>query len=161
MKELNRREFVAAAACAACLLGMGGLGGDFSHALADEPSTQPGSTLDVGAKSDYAKDGITTTWIGQPNRVIVIRHEGKIYASTSICPHRQVTIVEGADHNSFECPRHHSKFDIDGNVTQGPAKKALVRYAISVDANGHLIVDKSKKFTDTQWDDPASFVAVS
>jgi nitrite reductase/ring-hydroxylating ferredoxin subunit len=157
MKELNRREFVAAAACTACLLGLG----DFSHVLADEPSTQPGGGLDVGAKSDYSKDGITTTWIGQPNRVIVIRHDGKIYASTSICPHRQVTINEAADHNSFECPRHHSEFDIEGKVTKGPAKKSLVRYGISVDANGHLIVDKSKKFSDDQWDDPASFVAVS
>ena len=153
MSEMNRREFVAAVACAACLCGMGGM----ENLLADD-TTQPSTTLDAGAKSDYAKDGITTTWIGQPNRVIIIRHGGKIYASTSVCPHRQVTINEGADNNSFECPRHHSKFDIDGNVTQGPAKKALVRYAISVDANGHLIVDKSQKFTDTQWDDPASFV---
>jgi nitrite reductase/ring-hydroxylating ferredoxin subunit len=155
MTEMNRREFVAAVACAACLCGMGEMG----HVLADD-TTQPSTTLDVGAKSDYATDGITTTWIGQPNRVIIIRHDGKIYASTSVCPHRQVTIMESDDKNSFECPRHHSMFDIEGNVTKGPAKKGLARYAISVDSNGHLIVDKSQKFTSDQWDDPASFVKV-
>ena len=157
MKEMNRREFVAAVACAACLCGLG----DMDKVLADDAaSTQPSTTLDVGAKSDYSADGITTTWIGQPNRVIVIRHNGKIYACTSICPHRQVTIKEGTDNNSFECPRHHSKFDIDGNVTQGPAKRGLVRYAIAVDGNGHLIVDKSQKFESDQYDNPAGFVKV-
>jgi cytochrome b6-f complex iron-sulfur subunit len=156
MNEMNRREFVAAVACAACLCGLG----DMGKVLADDATSQPSTTLDVGAKSDYSADGITTTWIGQPNRVIIVRHGGKIYACTSVCPHRQVTITEAADSNSFECPRHHSKFDIDGNVTQGPAKKGLAHFAISVDANGHLIVDKSQKFDADQYDNPSCFVKV-
>jgi cytochrome b6-f complex iron-sulfur subunit len=160
MKELNRREFVAAVACAACLCGLGEAGKVLADDATTQPATEPSTTLDIGAKSDYATDGITTTWMKQPNRVAVVRHDGKIYACTTICPHRKVTINEAVDQNGFECPRHHSMFDIEGNVTHGPATKPLIRYAISVDSNNHLIVDKSQKFDTDQWDDPASFVKV-
>ena len=64
------------------------------------------------------------------------------------------------DTDTYICPRHGANFDIDGNVTKGPARTPLIRYAISVDANGHLIVDKSQSFTSDQWDNPASFVKV-
>jgi len=155
MNQLNRREFVAAVACAACLCGLG----DTANLLADDATTAP-STLDVGPKSAYATDGITTTWMKVPNRVAVIRHDGKIYACTTVCTHKGGTINEAPDGESFKCPKHGALYDIEGNVTKGPAKKPLVRYAVSVDTGGHVIVDKSTSFTAEQWTDPASFVKV-
>jgi nitrite reductase/ring-hydroxylating ferredoxin subunit len=157
MSQLNRREFVAAVACAACLCGMG----SSSNLLADDaPTTAPSTTLDAGPKSDYTTDGITKTWMKMPNRVAVIRHEGKIYACTTVCTHRGGTLFLKPDLQTMACPRHGAMFDIEGNVTHMPAKTPLTRYAISVDANGHIIVDKSQSFTQDQWNDPASFVAV-
>ena len=157
MTQINRREFVAAVACAACLCGLG----KSAEVLADDsPATAPSPTVDVGAKSDYAVDGVTTTWIKDPNRVAVVRHDGKIYASTSICTHRHGQINWNPDLNLYICARHHANFDITGTVIQGPARLPLQRYAISVDANGHLIVDKTQSFTSDQWDNPASFVKV-
>ena len=44
----------------------------------------------------------------------------------------------------------------DGDET--PAKKPLVRFAITRNSDGHLIVDRSKTFDKAQWNDPASFV---
>jgi len=155
MNQLNRREFVAAVACAACLCGLG----DAANLFADDATTAP-STLDVGPKSDYTADGITTTWMKVPTRVAVIRHDGKIYACTTLCTHKRGTLKEAPDGESFKCPNHGATFDIEGNVTKGPAKKPLVRYAVSVDNNGHVIVDKSTSFTAEQWNDPASFVKV-
>jgi cytochrome b6-f complex iron-sulfur subunit len=159
MKEMNRREFVTAIAAAACLCGLGTCGDALADATDAGPTSIP-STLDVGAKTDYAQDGITTTWMKVPTKVAIIRNDGKIYAMTTVCTHRGAIIGESADSVSFTCPRHHAQYDIEGNVTKGPAKVSLSRYAISVDANGHLIVDKSQKFTADQWDDPASFVKV-
>jgi len=153
MNQLNRREFVAAVACAACLCGLG----NAANVLGDDTTTGP-STLDVGPKSDYATDGITTTWMKVPNRVAVIRHDGKIYACTTVCTHKAGTINEAPDGESFKCPKHGALYDIEGKVTKGPAKKALIRYAISVDNGGHVIVDKSTSFAAEQWSDPASFV---
>lgn len=161
MSQLNRREFVAAVACAACLCGLG----SNSYLLADDapttaPSTAPSTTLDAGPKSDYTADGITTTWMKMPHRIAVIRHQGKIYACTTVCPHRGGILFKKADLQTLACPRHGATFDIEGNVTHMPAKTPLTRYAISVDANGHIIVDKSQSFTHDQWNDPASFVVV-
>lgn len=155
MDQLNRREFVAAVACAACLCGLAST----TQLLGDDSTAAP-STLDVGPKSDYSADGITPAWMPAPNKVAIIRDEGKIYASTTVCTHRGVTINEADNKDGFICPKHHSTFDIDGNVTRGPAKKPLKRYAISVDDKGHIMVDKSTSFGADQWDDPKSFVKV-
>jgi cytochrome b6-f complex iron-sulfur subunit len=163
MNELNRREFVAAVACAACMCGLGGA----AKALAQDmggATTAPASaasTLDAGLKSDYAQDGITKTWMKAPYRIAMVRDKGKIFALTTVCTHRGGTLREADDGVSFVCPRHGATFDIDGNVTGKPAKRPLTRYGISVDGNGHVIVDTTTSFTQDQWDNPASFVSVS
>jgi cytochrome b6-f complex iron-sulfur subunit len=158
MNQLNRRQFVAAVACAACMCGLGGCAMDGAgKVLADDAAP---STLDIGPKSDYVADGITATWMPAPTKVAVIRHDGKIYACTTICPHKGVTINEADDKTSFICPKHHSRFDIEGDVTHGPARRPLDRFAISVDAAGHIIVDKSQSFGPDQWNDPKSFIKV-
>ena len=61
---------------------------------------------------------------------------------------------------SFSCPTHKSHFTFEGTVTGGPAKRSLPRYGISVDANGHVLVDCSKEFTEKNWDDENSFVKI-
>jgi cytochrome b6-f complex iron-sulfur subunit len=155
MTQMNRREFVAAVACAACLCGLGNAG----ELLASAPTMAAGAVLDVGLKSDYAADGINTTWMKAPNDVAVIRHSGRIYACTTVCTHRGA-IVNADNNTGFVCPRHHASYDITGVVTNGPAKKPLSHYGISVNADGHIIVDKSTSFTQDQWDDPSSFVKV-
>jgi Rieske Fe-S protein len=154
MTQMNRREFVAAMACAACMCGLGSAG----ELLADAPAS--GAGLDVGTKSDYTADGINTTWMKAPNKVAVVRHAGRIYAFTTVCTHRGA-IINAENNTSFECPRHHATYDIAGNVTNGPAKVALVHYAISENADGRIIVDQSKTFTPDKWDDPSSFIKLS
>jgi Rieske Fe-S protein len=163
MDHLNRRE-VLTIATAACLCGLA----DTSALLAqDAPSTAPSAPtpLDVGAKSDYSADGITDTWMAKPNAVAIVRNSGKLYATTTICTHKGCAVKKApaqADGtpavSPYLCPCHKATYDIDGKVTKGPAKMSLIRYAISVDSNSHVIVDKGTKFDDTQWDDPASFV---
>ncbi len=151
MSEMNRREFVAAAsmAAAACLAAFACP----ASVMADEAA----KTIDVGTKADYTKDGITSTWIKSDN-VVVVRNAGKIYAFTAVCTHKGATIGVTGDH--LTCPKHHSIFNIDGTVKEGKATSALVHYAIAADAKGHLIVDKSKSFTQDKFDDAASFVKV-
>jgi nitrite reductase/ring-hydroxylating ferredoxin subunit len=162
-EPLNRRELLsvaamaATAACLACL-------GNTPNLLADDatPATQPTTKpapVDVGLKSDYPTDGITSTWISS-HKLAVVRHEGKLFALTAICPHKKA-LLEADTPTTFFCERHHSAFDIDGNVTHGPAKKPLVHFAISVDDNGHVMVDMSQKFGPDHWDDPNCFVALT
>jgi nitrite reductase/ring-hydroxylating ferredoxin subunit len=160
MNPLNRREFLAAVAAAAALCSVCGV----ADVFADVPSTQPSDAstiVAIGQKSDYAQDGITTTWIKAPSKLIVVRHEGKIYALTSVCTHRGGMLFKRDGEMALECKRHHATFDVEGKVTAPPARIALARYAISADDSGNLSVDKSKTFAADQWNDPASFVAIA
>jgi cytochrome b6-f complex iron-sulfur subunit len=153
--DLNRRDFVTAAAAGIGILA-GALG---TPAALAQATTQPSTAgpLDVGAKSDYAMDGPVMTW-AKDKHVIVLRETGKIYAMSSKCTHKGCVLDDASDH--LTCPCHGSNFGYDGKVTDGPAKRSLVRYAITVNEDGHLIVDTSKTFSESKWDDAACYITV-
>ena len=60
-----------------------------------------------------------------------------------ICTHLGCTV--GVSDTGFACPCHGSRYDQDGNVTGGPAPKALAWYRVSVAPNGELEVDTNNK----------------
>jgi cytochrome b6-f complex iron-sulfur subunit len=161
---MNRREFavVAAAACAACCA----VCGSGEVALADEPRqpTPPGALdktpVDVGPKSDYLKEGIVDKF-AKTKRILIITHEGKIYAPTATCSHKNAVVMLKGDPAELVCRAHGSKYSVQGTVTKGPAKVSLYRYGISVDDKGNLIVDRSKQFEEKKWDDPGASIAVA
>jgi len=154
MDQMNRRDFVkaavAAAAACACI----------SCPLSSEALAGPGAggTIDVGTLTDYPTDGtISNKFLSR--RIAVIRNGGKIYATTAICTHKQSVLkING---NEFVCPKHGSHFSIDGTATHGPAKNSLVRFEITKNDAGHLIVNTAKSFPEKSWSDPASFVSVT
>ena len=158
MSEVNRREFVTAAvaACAACLM-CGGIaeaevGGPTS---APAPGANSAKPLDVGAKTDYAADGMFDKF-AKAEKVVIVRSAGQIYACTAICTHKRAVLqVKGQE---LVCPSHGSHFSPQGTATKGPAKASLIRYGISENSAGHLLVDRSKQFAEAQWSDPASSV---
>ncbi len=153
--DVSRRQFVvlAATACAAaCACG----GSAFAA-----PTSQPATSIDIGTAADYPADGVFDKFI-KKSKIIVYRENGHIYATTATCPHKGalMTLKNGLPY----CTRHSSAFDNEGNPTAGPAKNmsaSLVRYAISKDDQGHLIVNTGTTFKSEKWTDPASFVAIS
>jgi nitrite reductase/ring-hydroxylating ferredoxin subunit len=151
--RVNRREFVATSTVVAVGLCVASQG---LPALA-APDTAPSAGIDVGAMSDFTKDGMTMTWV-HAHHVIVARESGKLYAMSSKCTHRNCDLTDATDHLTRNC--HGSMFGYDGAVTNGPARRALARYAIALNGDGHLIVDTTQKFDDKHWDDPKSFVTV-
>ena len=58
------------------------------------------------------------------------------------------------------CSGHDSTFTPEGKPTGGPARRSLVRFGISLDANGHVLVDRFVEYPEKQWNDKASFVPV-
>jgi cytochrome b6-f complex iron-sulfur subunit len=159
MNDLSRRELLAAAAMAACACVMS----DPACLLAadENGSTTTPTTIDIGPKTAYAEDGINDKWIKKPNAIAVVRNGGKLYAFTSICTHKGGVIAKVDETVAFRCPLHKAEYANTGAVTKGPAKIALARYAISVNDAGHVIVDKTKSFTEEHWDDAASFIAMA
>jgi nitrite reductase/ring-hydroxylating ferredoxin subunit len=163
--EMNRRKFVilatvaaASTACAAC----------FAEA-ADAPTTAEGKkeegkppppnkgTVNVGKKTKYAKDGVSDEF-AKSNRVLVVRHEGKIYAPTATCTHKNAALK--LKDGNIVCPNHGSRFSVQGTSTKGPAKGSLYRYGISVNADGDIIVNKEKQFAEKEWDKEGSYIPV-
>jgi nitrite reductase/ring-hydroxylating ferredoxin subunit len=150
MSEINRRQFVAlsiAGVCAACTVDAAG---ELLQA-ASKPK------VDVGEVSSIPNDGVLDTW-KQEHKFLLVRHEGKIYAISARCTHKAGIL--NVESGGIVCPKHGSRFDNNGVPVEGPAKAPLFRYGVSVNADGHLIVDLGKQFTQKDWTKPAAFVAV-
>ena len=63
---------------------------------------------------------------------------GEFAALSPICTHLGCTVeIQG---NRIVCPCHGSNYDREGRVLQGPAERALTRYATSID-DGVLVID--------------------
>jgi nitrite reductase/ring-hydroxylating ferredoxin subunit len=155
MSELNRREFLLATGVAAVSLMSLPVLQNSAHAAAP---TMPDKPVDVGLLSSFDKDGVTQKFAKKPNYFFIVRQDGKLFACLSQCTHRYRPLT--VKDTEFYCPAHKSEFSFEGTVTHGPAEDSLPRYAISVDASGHVMVDCSKEFSEKNWDDPASFVPI-
>jgi nitrite reductase/ring-hydroxylating ferredoxin subunit len=150
MADPTRREFVAGAALAACECACAGCA-----SVAPEPARAVGP-VDVGPLNKFAGDGVYDDWASS-NGFFLVSHDRRVYAVSSHCTHRQVVLVaKGAA--GFRCPRHGSTFDPDGHVTKSPARQALPRFAVRLDDRGHLVVDASRQYAESDWADPGSFV---
>jgi cytochrome b6-f complex iron-sulfur subunit len=78
-----------------------------------------------------------------PKRVCIVREGNKIAAISTTCTHLGCIIAPSA--TGFQCPCHGSRFDVDGNVTGGPAPKPLAWYQVSLTPDGELEVDKDSE----------------
>ena len=163
-QDPNRRQFVIATAaltCAAVACECCAAEADAKEAEKEEKEgagAPESKSVDAGPLANYNKDGITDKFSKKPDRVMLIRHEGKLYAPSAICSHKKCTIK--IKDGSLACPCHGSKFTHDGKPTKGPAKTPLLRYAISTNESGNVIVDKTKTFEEKDWGNEAAFIKV-
>ncbi|MEA2709355.1 MAG: cytochrome b6-f complex iron-sulfur subunit [Phycisphaerales bacterium] len=168
--EMNRRNFVvlatvgaavAACACESALAADAPAGEGKEKESPKAPPPNVG-TVNVGKKAKYDKDGVSDEF-AKKNRVLVVRHEGKIYAPTATCTHKNcaVKLKENAkQEKEIVCPCHGSKFTVQGTSLKGPAKGSLYRYGLSVNADGDIIVDKEKQFSEKEWEKDGAFITV-
>ncbi len=87
-------------------------------------------TVSVGSSSPLSKTG-TAALVNFSNGSLLVDHpSGNVFhALSSICTHQSCQIT-GFDTGSeqFICPCHGSRFDVNGNVVQGPAGRPLPKY---------------------------------
>jgi nitrite reductase/ring-hydroxylating ferredoxin subunit len=147
--HLERREFLTlAAGCLWC----GTAGISPARAATDRP-------IDIGVLQDYPRDEISEKFI--QHDIFVIRHRGKLFACTAVCPHKANYLLLDPQHRDrIICSGHDSKFTPDGIPAGGPTRRALVRYAIAANDKVRLMVDTSREFPQAQWDDKASFLTL-
>ncbi|MBI5691471.1 MAG: Rieske 2Fe-2S domain-containing protein [Verrucomicrobia bacterium] len=145
----DRRRFLAAAAgCVACALP----GGPSARAASFRP-------IPVGNIADYPKDEISERFI--QHDLFIVRHEGKIFASTAICPHKANALLRDPKApRQIICSGHDSVFNPEGRPLRGQSRRPLGRHAITADEKGNLTVDTARTFGAAEWKDPASYVRV-
>jgi len=96
----------------------------------------------VGTADTFATDGLYQI---KGTSFVLGRDAGGFYAMSSLCTHQQCNmnskgaIIAGGIH----CNCHGAEFDANGNVTKGPAVKALKHYQVTLECDGNLWVDTS------------------
>jgi len=70
------------------------------------------------------------------NSVIIIRKDSHSFIALSgNCTHEGFILEFDSSKNKIICNKHGSEFNLDGVVTQGPAKKSLQKYNVSLTGN--------------------------
>lgn len=108
-------------------------------------TVSPAAALAVrGGEGTYpipAADGVQ---IDKENEVIIVRHQGAIYAFGLSCPHQKQSLRWREGEARFQCPKHKSKYEPDGSYVSGRATRAMDRYPIRRDGDT-LRVDLATK----------------
>ena len=79
--------------------------------------------------------------IDRDNEVILVRYRNEVFAFSLGCPHQNVALRWNENDMRFQCPKHHSQYQPDGQFITGRATRNMDRLAIRRDAANNIIVD--------------------
>jgi len=82
------------------------------------------------ALSDVPKDSAVTVMDSTGRTLLLTQSGGKLTALDATCTHMACTVAPSGDH--LACPCHGSMYTLTGQVTQGPAPKALNPVSVKV-----------------------------
>jgi nitrite reductase/ring-hydroxylating ferredoxin subunit len=94
--------------------------------------------------------------IDKPNGVILVRWQGAVYAFDLSCPHQNTALKWDDRDHSFNCPKHHSQFQPDGEyiADSGRATRNMDRFAVAKEGS-EIRVDLDKLYREdtdnAQW----------
>lgn len=135
----SRRDFLSLAWKSAlgisAALGLSGIVRYFSHM----PNPSITTLFDLGPVDLLPRGSILV--IEQAQAAIIPTKDG-FEAISLVCPHLGCVVLAKKD--SFDCPCHGSRFNLDGSIIQGPASEPLRKLKLQVSEEGHLILDSSE-----------------
>jgi nitrite reductase/ring-hydroxylating ferredoxin subunit len=79
--------------------------------------------------------------IDRDNEVILVRYKNEVFAFSLGCPHQNVSLRWNETDMRFQCPKHHSQYQPDGEFITGRATRNMDRLAIRRDAANNIVVD--------------------
>lgn len=104
---------------------------------------RPNALYEVASRIKLGPPGaiaVGTVLADPAHKLFVVRTEEGFHAMSATCTHLGCLTRYEAEHKRVFCPCHGSRFDLEGNVTGGPAPRPLPRLKLTVE-NGVLIVD--------------------
>ena len=130
-----RRDFVreAGAAAVSILIALGATPARAAAAPIEFVSALGGGT-DEKSYPIPAADGVQ---IDKDNATMLTRWQGKVYVFSLACPHQNTMLHWSDKDHEFQCPKHHSRFQVDGTYVpnSGRATRGLDRFAVRKDGN--------------------------
>jgi Rieske Fe-S protein len=131
----DRREFLRAASAFA--LGAIALGLPIRSA-----SAKVLTSAVAGRKMlSYAVPTTDGAEIDRDNEVILVRDKDEVYAFNLSCPHQHTALRWNESAMRFQCPKHHSQYQPDGEFITGRATRNMDRLGIRRDASNNIVVD--------------------
>jgi cytochrome b6-f complex iron-sulfur subunit len=138
--EPSRRDVLSRIGVGACALAVAGSGAVTLDFLNPKVLFEPATSFRAGSLVDYPEG---TVRFDRERKAYVVGGSGGVYALSAVCTHLGCITRYVLDENAIACPCHGSRFDLEGNVTHGPAPRPLPWLAVEVDAAGNLVVDTS------------------
>jgi cytochrome b6-f complex iron-sulfur subunit len=137
---LDRRQFLRQTACTAggLVLGLTAVGAVAKKGLAEEKD-------DTAKEKPEEKDDVLVLELSEhkklskaggfevvklDNERIIVVNTGKdnFVACSAVCTHRGCEVAYEHGARQFACPCHNARYELDGKVVRGPAKKPLHSY---------------------------------
>jgi nitrite reductase/ring-hydroxylating ferredoxin subunit len=116
----SRREFLReTASLVACAAMFGGVSSRWVAALRLE-----------GGEAVYPIPPQDATTIDRDHEAILVRFDNRVYAFVLWCPHQHTALRWQDEARRFQCPKHKSTFEPDGDFLSGRATRGLDRYAL-------------------------------
>jgi cytochrome b6-f complex iron-sulfur subunit len=105
------------------------------------PGIQTGapSVFPIGRLSDFRMG--TLTWLRE-HELFVVRFDTGLGAFSTRCTHLGCVVRRTAD--GFLCPCHGARYDSQGQVLTGPARRPLPWYHVWIESDGRIWVDLSR-----------------
>jgi len=88
----------------------------------------------------------------------MIREGDQLYALLQVCTHLGCLTGYFPGETLFKCPCHGSNFSLQGDPVAGPAPEPLFRLALSIGADGQIVVDKNVRENRPGQRDESPFV---
>ena len=103
----------------------------------------------------YPLPAVDGAEIDRDNGVILVRYKNEVFAFSLGCPHQNVALRWNETDMRFQCPKHHSQYQPDGEFITGRATRNMDRLAIRRDAANNIIVDPDTLYQsdddEAQW----------
>lgn len=123
---------------------LGGMAGAVVAYLWPERSQAADSDLVMGAEGPLAPqsvgEGQGAVGRSRMGKVLVVRQREEWIGLLATCSHLGCTVSWNPASQQVECPCHGARYGLRGEVLRGPARQALGRVELAVDAQGiHVI----------------------
>jgi cytochrome b6-f complex iron-sulfur subunit len=136
LSPITRRDFLSLAwkslLALSGALGLAGLWRYFSY----QPTPPPVTHFDLGPVEELSR---TDAVVIEDAQAVLLPTADGFKALSLVCPH--LGCEADVKKDGFICPCHGSRFDLNGNVTHGPATRSLQLLWLSISDDGHLILD--------------------